>query len=146
MSEREKAILRMNDGTLLKGYLRDFSPSMSSVSLEKEPTSDLIAVSIEDAKAIFFVKSFEGDNEYRERKSYGISKPTGQKVYIKFKDGESMVGYLEGDVPWEKGFFLSRHDRSVKGFYLRPVDEDANNTKVFVVASSVKDATVMPGA
>ena len=30
------------------------------------------------------------------------------------------------------------------GFFLLPVDEDANNRKVFVIASSVADVTVVP--
>jgi len=47
-------------------------------------------------------------------------------------------------VPWERGFFLSKKDSDLKGFFLLPVDEDTNNIKVFVVASSVDDVTVVP--
>jgi hypothetical protein len=64
-------------------------------------------------------------------------------VFVKFRDGESLLGFLEGDFPWEKGFFLSRQDKGLKGFFLLPVDEDANNIKVFVVSSSVVDVTVV---
>jgi len=54
------------------------------------------------------------------------------------------VGFLEGDVPWEKGFFLSKRGSNRKGFFLLPVDEDTNNIKVFVVSSSVDAVTVVP--
>jgi hypothetical protein len=55
-----------------------------------------------------------------------------------------MVGYLQGKVPWDKGFFLSKPDKVKKGFFLVPVDEDSNNIKVFVVYSAVKDITAIP--
>jgi len=49
--------------------------------------------------------------------------------------------YIEGGVPWEKGFFLE--PQKGPGFFLIPVDHNSNNIKVFVVASSVWDVTVM---
>jgi small nuclear ribonucleoprotein (snRNP)-like protein len=143
MGVSEKVVVRLNDGGLLKGYLRDFSPALPELSFEEDGTAGTRPVKLEDVKAVFFVKSFEGDRGYREKKSYGYTPVKGQRVFVKFNDGESLVGFLEGDVPWEKGFFLSRQ-RSLKGFYLLPADEDANNTKIFVVASSVDDATVVP--
>ncbi|MEJ2697576.1 MAG: hypothetical protein P8013_13135 [Candidatus Sulfobium sp.] len=143
MAGNEKVVVRLNDGGLLKGYLRDFSPGRPKLSLDETGTAKTLPVKLEDVKAVFFVKSFEGDHEYRERKSYGAARPKGQRVFVKFSDGESLVGFLEGEVPWKKGFFLSRQ-RDLNGFYLLPADEDTNNTRVFVVASSVDDVTVVP--
>lgn len=143
MEHTEKVVVRLNDGGVLKGYLRDFSPELPELSLEEVAAEGKAQVRLEDVKAVFFVKSFEGDHEYREKKSYGPARSKGQRVFVKFSDGESLVGFLEGDVPWDKGFFLSRQ-RESKGFYLLPADEDTNNTRVFVVASSVDDVTVMP--
>lgn len=139
----EQVVVRLKDGGLLKGYLKGFSPTQPELFLEEAGSSKTLPVSLNDVKALFFVRSFEGDNEYRERKSYGVSPAKGQRVFVKFADGESLVGFLEGEVPWEKGFFLSKQ-REQKGFYLLPADEDANNLKVFVVASSVVDVTVVP--
>ncbi len=144
MDAADKAVLRFNNGNVLKGYLKDFSPNMSEIALEESANRKIHAVKMDELKAIFFVRSFQGDSEYREKKAYGISKPRGQRVFIKFRDDESVVGFLEGDVPWEKGFFLSRQDKKSKGFYVTPVDEDSNNIRVFVVSSSVKDVTVVP--
>lgn len=144
MNDTEKAVLRFNNGSLLKGNLKDFSAELTEVTLEEAETNKILTVKIDELKAIFFVRSFEGDRERKEKKSYGISRHRGQRIFIKFKDDESMIGFLEGDVPWERGFFLSKHDKGKKGFFLLPVDLDSNNTKVFVVASSIKDVTVVP--
>ncbi|MCX5719482.1 MAG: hypothetical protein NT055_05875 [Nitrospirae bacterium] len=79
-----------------------------------------------------------------KKKTYGLRNNVGRKVYIKFNDGESMIGFIEGKVPWDKGFFISNPDSKVKGFYLIPTDSGSNNIKVFVVGSSIKDMTIMP--
>ena len=143
MGGTEKVVVRLNDGGVLKGYLKEFSPGLPELSVEEDGTDRRIPVKLEEVKALFFVKSFEGDNEYREKKAYGATRAKGQRVFVKFSDGESLVGFLEGEVPWEKGFFLSKQ-RDLKGFYLLPSDKDTNNIKVFVVASSVIDVTVVP--
>jgi hypothetical protein len=140
----EKAVTRLINGKLLKGYIREFSPDQDEVSIEEAVTGNLSPVKIKDVKAVFFVKSFEGDHEYKERKSYGIAKIKGQRVFVRFRDGEGLVGFLEGDVPWQRGFFLSKQNSDLKGFFLLPVDEDTNNIKVFVVSSSVEAVTVVP--
>ncbi|MEW6109342.1 MAG: hypothetical protein AB1632_09295 [Nitrospirota bacterium] len=144
MEELGKAVLRFNNGNLLKGYLKEFSPNMSELTFHEAGTEKIIKVDVDELKAIFFVKSFEGDRGHKEKKSYGISRAKGHRVFIKFNDGESLIGFLEGDVPWNRGFFLSKHNKEIKGFILFPVDLDSNNIKVFVIASSVKDVTVVP--
>ena len=144
MDSSQKAVLRFNNGTTLKGYIRDFNPIHDKVNLEEAKTGSTLSVKVDELKAIFFIKSFEGDSSHKEKKLYGTSKTKGHRLYIKFNDGESLVGFLEGDVPWERGFFLSKHDKDLKGFFILPVDLDSNNLKVFVIASSVKDVTVVP--
>ncbi|MDA8433773.1 MAG: hypothetical protein M0Z60_12555 [Nitrospiraceae bacterium] len=143
--QREKSVMRFRDGKMLKGYVADFSPLKDDVRLEEAATGKMHAIRLEEMKAVFFVKSFEGDYEYKEKKSYGIRRPVGNRAFVRFKDGECLVGFLEGKVPWERGFFLSnREDGGMKGFFLLPADEDANNIKVFVVSSAVDDVTVVP--
>jgi hypothetical protein len=96
-------------------------------------------VKISDLKAIFFVRTFEGDKTYSDKKSFIRATAKGKKVFVRFYDGESMMGHIEGQVPWEKGFFL---EAKKGGFFLIPVDEQSNNIRVFVVANSVQDVTV----
>ena len=144
MHDSEKAVLRFENGKVLKGYIRNFTSDAEIVTVEEAGTGKVFTVDIHQLKAIFFVRVFKGDRYHREIKSYGLSKLKGQKIFIKFKDKEDMVGFLEGRFPWEKGFFLSKHDDSVKGFFILPVDGDSNNIKLFVVSSSVIDVTVIP--
>ncbi len=100
-------------------------------------------VAVADLKALFFIKSFEGNKTYREKKAFGASTRDGHKVYVKFNDQESLVGFVEGEIPWDKGFFVSRDGGKTKGFFLVPVDRDSNNMKVFVVGTSIEDVTIM---
>jgi len=144
MSPDDKVVIRFNNGTLLKGYIKEFSPESQHILFEEIGENSYKNIPWQELKAIFFVRTFEGDSEYREKKRYGIRKREGRKMFIKFNDGESMIGYLQGDVPWDKGFFLSRPDEKKKGFFLVPVDEESNNIRVFVVRSSVRDITALP--
>ncbi len=141
---RERSVVRLNDGSLLKGYLKDFSPGKATVVLQEAETDEVHKLKTADVKAVFFVRTFEGNYDYNEKKSYGIRRPMGKRVFVKFRDGERLVGFVEGTVPWEKGFFLSKRENKEKGFFLLPVDEDTNNIKVFVISSSVDDVTVVP--
>ena len=145
MDSGEKTVVRFKQGRLLKGHLKSFSASADAVTVLDAETSQEVVVPIDDLKAVFFVRSLEGDRQYREKKMFG-STPKGRRVFVKFRDGECLVGFLDGEVPWEKGFFISKMDPAVKGFFLMPVDEGSNNRKVFVVASSVEDVTVVPAA
>ena len=138
--DRQKVVLRFVDGRLIKGHLDDFSPKADFVLLEKESGAKQ-RFGVDELKAIFFVRTFEGDKTRSEKKSFENEIPPGKRVFVKFKDGESMVGYVEGEVPWEKGFFLE--PAKGKGFFLIPVDDASNNTKVFVFAQSVWEVTVM---
>ncbi|TAN43366.1 MAG: hypothetical protein EPN25_00890 [Nitrospirae bacterium] len=144
MSVKEKVVFRFNNGTILKGYLEDFSPDSPELQVMDSVTGSSRVLKTEELKALFFVRSFEGDQEYKEKKTYGNNKSKGNRAFIRFKDGESLVGYLEGDVPWTRGFFLSKQGMQMKGFFLLPVDEGSNNLKVFVIASSISDVTVVP--
>lgn len=136
----EKVILRFLDKRLVKGHLERFSPSDHIITIKADDAQRL-EVDIEQLKGIFFVKSFGGDSGRKEKKSFEGVPYDGKKVFVRFKDGESMVGYVEGEVPWEKGFFL--HAKKNSGFFLRPVDVGSNNTKIFVVAKSIDDVTVI---
>jgi small nuclear ribonucleoprotein (snRNP)-like protein len=59
-----KVVVRLKDKTLLKGKLNNFSPFYSFFQLELL-NGDSAIVNIDKIKAIFFVKSFEGNKEYK---------------------------------------------------------------------------------
>lgn len=142
--EGDKVVIRFADGRVVKGYLRSFSEASPVVTILDADSGELRSAEIQELKAIFFVRSFVGDAEYHELKTYGVRRSRGHRIFIKFSDGEDMVGFLEGDVPWEKGFFLSKRSREGIGFYILPADRLSNNSRIFVIASAVRDVTVVP--
>jgi small nuclear ribonucleoprotein (snRNP)-like protein len=138
--DREKVVIRYLDGRIIKGEILNFSPSDGKLIIE-DLSSESRSIDVEELKAIFFVRSFEGDRNRVESKSFLGTIPSGKRVFVRFKDGEAMTGYVEGEIPWKKGFFLES-SKGI-GFFLIPVDSHSNNIKVFVVSSAVRDVTVM---
>lgn len=138
--DREKVVIRYLDGRIVKGHVLGFSPSDKEIIIE-DLSSEKRSVNIEDLKAVFFVRTFEGDRNRVETKSFLGTVPRGKRVFVRFKDGEAMTGYAEGEIPWQKGFFLESSKST--GFFLTPVDSHSNNIKVFIIAKAVRDVTVM---
>ncbi len=129
--------MRFLDGRIIKGYIGDFSPLCDHISVVDETSSEQ-DIQLNELKAVFYVKSFEGNQRYSETKSFTKTNQKGKKVLVRFKDGERLTGYLEGDVPWQKGFFL---ESQTGGFFLIPSDDKTNNTKVYVISTSVTNIT-----
>lgn len=140
MVGHQKAILRFTDGRMLKGLIKDFTLADDYVYIEDE-SSETQKIKLNHLKAIFFVKDFQGNSSHREKKSFTHTKPTGKRLFVRFKDGEQMTGFLDGSLPWSTGFHLDL--KKTSGFFLVPVDEDSNNIRVFVVTSALADLTAM---
>ena len=140
MPESQKVILRFVDGKMLKGFIKDLKLSDDHLFIEDE-SSHQLKVRLKELKAIFFVRRFEGDRTYQEKKSFTGTPPNSKRIFVKFKDGENMMGYIEGEVPWQRGFFLE--SMKEKGFYVIPVDDGSNNIKTLVITSAVKDVAMI---
>ena len=54
-----------------------------------------------------------------------------------------MLGFVKGDVPWEKGFYRSSPGNQSNGFFMAPVDHGSNNIKIFVIASAIRDISII---
>ena len=80
-------------------------------------------------KAVFFVRDFNGNPAYRERKVFDGA-GQGRRVEVTFADGEVIVGTTLNYRPDGQGFFLS------------PADPAANNTRIFVVAKRRPPGTI----
>ena len=135
--KKQKVVLNFLDGRIIKGYINDFSPEDEFVLIENR-LSDKQKFKINELKAIFFVKTFKGNKDYSEKKSFTLASPAGKRILVRFKDSETLIGYVEGNVPWQRGFHL---ESKKGGFFLIPTDDKGNNTKVFVVSTSVSDVT-----
>lgn len=118
-----KIVVRYADGRIAKGTTENFFPNKALFHLTENGTGVRQEISVHDLKAIFFVKSFDGNSQYQEKldvERVGL----GKKIEVVFKDGERLVGYTQGFTP----------DRP--SFILFPCDPDSNNDKVFVVTAA----------
>jgi hypothetical protein len=122
--EPNKVVLQFKNQTILKGKTSDFFPNKTSFHLQ-DTNGDIKEITIEDLKAVFFVKDFEGDKNRNDSYSDQIA-GGGRKISVEFSDGETIVGYTLGYSP----------DRT--GFYVTPADLKGNNDRIFVVKSATK--------
>lgn len=120
---QNKIIVRFTDGKILKGTTSDLLPNKSVFHLNENDTGDILKIDIVQLKAIYFVKSFEGNKDYQE-KSDVERVGLGKKITVSFKDGETLVGYTQG----------YSANRSL--FIVFPCDPASNNEKVFVVTGA----------
>jgi hypothetical protein len=112
---------RFRDGRVVKGITSDFRPGRTFFHVSSGDGTKSERIYVEDLKALFFVKSFEGDPHRRDRKSFGHHRNSGRRVWIRFRDGEVFTGWT----------FSYTTDKD--GFFLFPTDAASNIEKAFVV-------------
>ncbi len=131
MNQVNKVVVRYKDGRIVKGTTRDFIPGKALFHVEVTGKDETMEVSVEDLKAIFFVKDFSGKSDYAEEKCFPDSgSGKGKKIAVEFKDGEILTGYTLG------------YDANRPGFFVLPSDERSNNARVYVVRSSVANVAI----
>jgi hypothetical protein len=127
-----KIVARYRDGRTLKGTTQNFFPNKPVFHVKRlggTGPGDLVEVTLEDLKAIFFVRDFTGNAKHVERKKLADGeRAQGRLMEVTCKDGEVIVGTTTGYDPKRPGFFLF------------PIDPSANNSRVYMVASAVRSA------
>ncbi|MGD9368355.1 MAG: hypothetical protein PVH87_21830 [Desulfobacteraceae bacterium] len=121
---RNKIVAHYKDHKVVKGISNNFFPNKIFFNLET-PTGESSRIEVDDLKAVFFTKDFDGDKDHDYDYSDEI-RGAGRKMKVEFFDGEVVVGYTLGYSP-------DRH-----GFFLTPADLKGNNERIFVVSSSTK--------
>lgn len=123
-SMRNKVVVHYLDGRLLKGVTLDFVPTRDAFHVSDHADERKVTkVSAGELKAIFFVKSFQGDPSYRPPIPAGdLQKAPGRKLCVTFRDGEVIYGSAAVYSPERTGFFLL------------PADPRDNNDRIFVFA------------
>ena len=128
---QNKIVAHYQDGRLLKGVTSDFLPNKDLfhlVPLNTAPGTKPQEIRVPELKAIFFVKDFKGNSNYKEKKEFDPEKPVaGRKIKVLFKDGEIMMGTTQGYEPNRPGFFLI------------PVDPQANVQRCFIISAATKE-------
>ena len=124
----QKIVARFTDGTLMKGYTQDFVVTRPQFSLwpsVNATPADRLLVPLANLKAVFFVRDFQGNPEYSERKTF-FGRTPGRRIHVTFTDGEVLVGTTLG------------YRAGGTGFFITPADPRANNVRVFVVSGAVR--------
>jgi hypothetical protein len=123
-----KVVARYAAGEVLKGYACDFDPDQPRFHLAAADGSlgESVQVSLEDLKALFFVRSFDGNARYSESRDLYQTRPAGtRKVRLEFHDGELLVGYT------------TARDTRRFGLFVSPLDPLSNNRRVFAISSFI---------
>jgi hypothetical protein len=121
-------VARFMDGRVLKGTTHDFSPQkpIFHLAVWGEPNARAIAVPLGALKALFFVKSYQGDAKRVDDHDLATAKGQGRKVEVTFSDGEVISGFTTG------------YSKDKAGFFVIPADPNGNNARVFVISAAVK--------
>lgn len=121
-------VARYLDGKILKGTCLDVDPTRPAFHV-RQPEGLTAEVKLKDLKALFFVRTLEGDmarNEGRTIDPNDLRARGSTAVSLQFPDGEVMVG-LTNRYPPNRPFF-----------FVVPVDPESNNIRVLVNRSAVK--------
>ena len=127
-----KIVIHDKSGNILKGTTADFLPKrpLFHLAIGGIHGEEMKKILMDNLKAIFFVKDFNGDKDYKETKDFGDLPASGKKIRAKFKDGETVSGYTHSINMDQLGFFLV------------PVDPKSNNERIFVVFSALNTLQV----
>ena len=130
MKEHIKVVVHFIDDIIVKGYVNDFNANHPSFHLYEGITGSSlnqpILLDMKEIKAVFFVKTFEGNKGYLERKEFiEGDRVLGRRVEVTFIDGEVTQGSTVD------------YDPLLLGFFLIPVDSNSNNIQIFVVSNAV---------
>jgi len=128
-------VARYRDGKMVKGVTHDFGPQKKVFHVStgekhgRRLDTRVFEISLSELKAVFFVKSLEGRQDFSSLREVVEEKLEAQglmKVKITFFDGEMPIGTTHGYNPEREGFFIV------------PLERDTNNLRVFVVSSAMK--------
>ena len=121
-----KVVVRFQDGSILKGFTHDFGLDKADFHVIEELTGRRTKViNTNVLKAVFFVKSFEGDRmRVTDPDWEWLKKVPGLKVKVTFEDGEVIFG------------ISSAYNKRRRGFFIRPADTEGNNERLYVVTDS----------
>ena len=128
-------VARFVDGRVLKGTTHDFSPSKAVFHLHGvcDATTRGLAVAIDSLKALFFVKSYDGNAKHVENLDVAAAAGQGRRIIVTFNDDEVVAGFTTG------------YAKDKQGFFVVPADPRSNNARIYVVTASVKSVAWADG-
>jgi hypothetical protein len=122
-----KIVARYRDGRIVKGASLDVDPGRPSCHV-RTPEGKTVEVQLKDLKALFFVRSLDGDaarDENRKPDPQDLRNRGSKLMTLTFEDGEVMVG------------LTIRYPPSQPYFYILPVDPGSNNLRMLINRDAV---------
>lgn len=117
-----QVVARFKDGRVLKGSSLDVDPKKPFFHL-RDGSGEVEQVQLADLKALFFVRSFEGDPSRDDATELDPKDPRSRGstlVRLRFGDGEEIVG-LTNHYPPNRPYF-----------FVLPVDPKSNNIRMLI--------------
>lgn len=123
-----KVVVRFKNGSVMKGIAEDFNSEkpIFHLQVKTQDKTEVREIRLDLLKAVFFVKTFEGNKDHEEKRSFEGITSGGIKIKVFFADGEILVGTTNGYRP------------NKVGFWFFPVDRESNNVRVFIINSAVR--------
>lgn len=122
-------VARFRDGRVLKGSSLDAHSRKPTFHL-RSPEGEMEEVTLADLKAVFFVRSLEGDSTRDDSQEPDPTdrRARGMKIVrISFDDDEEIVG-LTSHYPATRPFF-----------FVLPVDDQSNNVRILVNRDAIEE-------
>lgn len=128
-----KVIVRTRDKQLFRGFSKSEFIDAENIRIIDAKGHER-SFSLQQLKAVFFVRDFQGNPAYRETRFFAKEDPPPW-IWVKvvYQDGEVMEGRVRNSPALLDG----------AGFYLWLSDEGANNSMVFVVKSALQDFRIV---
>ena len=134
---KKKVVVKYQNGEIIKGWVEDFRLDRESFilfPLIEYSQEERMEINFESLKAVFFVKDFLGDKNYKKVRTFNIDlkiTPSQRKLIVNFVDGEHLYG--------------TSHDygRYKIGFFIYPIDSKDNSERIFIVQLAVESVRLM---
>ena len=124
-----QVVARYIDGRLIKGSSLDVAPTKPTCHI-RTPDQGVVEVTLAELKALYFVKTPEGDpaHEYATTPVAGDPRLAGShRILITFKDGEKLA------------VLANRYPPAGAFFFVLPVDGQGNTIRVLVNRAAVQE-------
>jgi hypothetical protein len=134
---KKKAVVKYKNEEIIKGWIEDFRLDRESFilfPLIDYSEEERMEVSFNSLKAVFFIKDFMGDKNYKKVRTFNVDlliTPSQRKLIVNFVDGEHLYGTSHS------------YGRYKAGFFVYPVDPKDNSERIFVVQSAVLSVRLM---
>jgi hypothetical protein len=122
-----KVVARYKDGRVVKGTSLDVDPAKPLFHV-RPPQGAAVEIALSDLKALFFVRTLEGDSTREEGRTPDPADPRNRGstlVRLHFADSEVMVG------------LTIRYPPNRPYFFIVPIDPKSNNIRILINRAAV---------